>query len=479
MRHVDHHAFHFRGDKDMKNRRLILLLFVLIAGLACQAWALGAESGWRVGLAATKITPERPIRMAGYSDRAQPSQAVSSELYAKAMALEDANGHRALLITADIIGFTERLAGPVCERLGKLTGLERRSILLNAAHNHSGPVILSNPALDGDADHPFGEVQQQRVFQYNQKLEDHLVHIGQEALRNLRPARLDWGVGVESFVMNRREFTDHGVIIGVNPRGAVDRTVPVMRVEAPDGKLLAVLFGAACHCTTLDQDYLSIDAEYAGYAQSYLEQKFPGAQAMFITGCAGDANPYPRRTLALAQQHGRTLGTEVERVLAEKLKPVRGPIQTEFRPLKLPLQKLSRQKIEQLQTDEDLGSLAKNALRLLDRGNLLPEHYTAPFALWQFGKDLTLVGYSGEPVVDYVALTEKALGPLNLWVSGYCNDVYGYLPSARVLEEGGYETRGLYVEFGLFAHKVQNTVIAAISEMALKAGRPMPVGIRR
>src|SRR5262249_14512183 len=157
---------------------------------------------------------------------------------------------------------------------------------------------------------------------YNKKLQANLVLVGQEALRKLRPAHLNWGIGVAPFVMNRREFSDHGVIIGVNPRGPVDRTVPVMRVEAPDGELLAVLFGAACHCPTLDQDYLSIDAEYAGYAQSYLERKFPGAQAMFITGCAGDANPYPRRTLALAQQHGRTLAAEVEKVLATKLKPL-------------------------------------------------------------------------------------------------------------------------------------------------------------
>jgi hypothetical protein len=167
----------------------------------------------------------------------------------------------------------------------------------------------------------------------------------------------------------------------------------------------------------------------------------------------------------------------VERVLGEKLKPVGGPIRTEFRLLDLPLQKLSRQEIEALKTSKDQDFFAKNALKRLDAGKTLPERYSAPFALWQFGKDLTLVGYSGEPVVDYVALTEKALGPLNLWVAGYCNDVYGYLPSARVLAEGGYETRGLYVGIGLFAPEVQNIVMSAITEMALTAGRPMSAKI--
>src|SRR5262245_22160927 len=154
----------------MGNRRVIFLLLVLLVGLACQGWALEPEFGWRVGLAAAKITPEQPIRMAGYSGRTLPSQSVSSDLYAKALALEDGNGNRALLLTADIIGFTERLSGPVCKRLEKSTGLERKSIMLNAAHNHCGPVILSNPSIvEEDPDHPFGEVQRQRVLEYNQK----------------------------------------------------------------------------------------------------------------------------------------------------------------------------------------------------------------------------------------------------------------------------------------------------------------------
>src|SRR5262249_4048388 len=137
-------------------------------------------------------------------------------------------------------------------------------------------------------------------------------------------------------------------------------------------------------------------------------------------------------------------------------------------------QKLPRRDIEALQTSEHQEFFAKNALKRLAEGKTLPELYTAPFGLWQFGKDLTLISYSGEPVVDYVALTEQALGPLNLWMAGYCGDVYGYLPSERVLAEGGYETRGLYVDIGLFAPQVQNTVIGAITEMARTAGRSLP-----
>jgi Neutral/alkaline non-lysosomal ceramidase, N-terminal len=189
----------------MTKRRLTFLLgTMLLAGSASQAWAQQTDVGWQVGFAMARITPDKPIRMAGYSNRTQLSQSASSDLYAKAMALEDRNGNRALLITADTIGFTQRLSGRVCKRLQISTGLERKSILLNASHTHCGPVILAldDPSLvEEDLDHPLGEAQWKRLLDYNQELEDDLVRIGQEVLKNLKPARLSWGAGVAQFVM--------------------------------------------------------------------------------------------------------------------------------------------------------------------------------------------------------------------------------------------------------------------------------------
>ena len=71
-------------------------------------------------------------------------------------------------------------------------------------------------------------------------------------------------------------------------------------------------------------------------------------------------------------------------------------------------------------------------------------------------------------------MAEQELGPLNLWVAGYCNEVYGYLPVAKVLEEGGYETRGLYMGVGLFSPSVAKVVMKAITEMARAVGRKVP-----
>ncbi len=423
---------------------------------------------WKVGLARIKITPAQPIRMAGYAARTEPSESVTGDLYAKAMALEDAGGRRALLITADTLGFPGEIAESICRRIQAATGLERPAILLNGSHTHAGPLIW--PRLG----YPMDEAEEKIVLEYGADLQDKIAAIAKQAVADLRPARLAWGTGVATFVMNRREFTPRGVILGANPRGLADRSVPVLRVEADSGALRAVVFGAACHNTTLTGDNRKIDGDYCGYAQAYLEDRHPSVQAMFVMGCGGDANPWPRGTLELAREHGRSLGREVDRVLAGKLKPVGGPLRTEFRRVDLPLQRFTRAEIEKLGAGAPSYRrfFVDGALRRLDEGKPLPAAYNAPFALWQFGRDLTLVAFSGETVVDYVTLTEKALGPLDLWVAGYCNDLYGYLVTSRLIAEGGYETRGLYTDIGLFAPGVEDLVMSAIRDMARAAGRP-------
>ncbi len=171
------------------------------------------------------------------------------------------------------------------------------------------------------------------------------------------------------------------------------------------------------------------------------------------------------------------LAKEVSRVLDSKLQPIRGPLKTAFGMVELPLQK--RPHVPTWKSSLRKGSVdafnAEQMLAILNRGEKPPTHYACPVAVWQFGDDLTLVGLSGEVVIDYVALLEKALGPLRLWPLAYCNDVFGYLPSARVLAEGGYETRGLYTgSTGLFAPEAQDLLVAKVRGLAGQVGRKLP-----
>ncbi|HSH14883.1 MAG TPA: neutral/alkaline non-lysosomal ceramidase N-terminal domain-containing protein, partial [Verrucomicrobiae bacterium] len=210
---------------------------------------------WKVGLANAKITPAEPIMMAGYASRKSPSEGVETDLFAKAMAFEDSEGHKALLVTADIIGFPGDITESIAARLKQFTGIPREAVLLNGSHIHTGPVVAVGRSSE------FPEEYQQRIRDYAKEFEDKIVAIGEQALANMKPARISWSTGVAHFVMNRREFTPRGVILGVNPRGIADRTVPVMRVEGASGELRAVLYGAATHNTTLTGDHMKLDGD--------------------------------------------------------------------------------------------------------------------------------------------------------------------------------------------------------------------------
>jgi neutral ceramidase len=425
---------------------------------------------WKAGLAAAKITPDKPLMLAGYAARSTPFKNVEDDLFTKVLVLEDATGNRGVIVTNDLIGIAAEIGEPICARLREKAGLRREQIVLNASHTHTGPTLsLSGGGAASPQD-------AKNTTEYTRQLQDVIVNLVLRAIDDLKPASLSWGVGVAHFAMNRREFTAKGVRLGVNPRGLVDRSVPVLRIDGADGKPRAVLFGYACHNTTLSQTDYMVSPDYAGYAQQFLEKNWPGAQAMFVSGLGGAANPYPRGSIEVSREHGAALGREVGRVLETKLQPVGGPLTCVSAHAELPVRQTTRAELEQLAAKGNVREKASAGKMLLslERGEPQPKHYAAPVTVWQFGNDLTWVGLSGEVVADYVPVIEKAVGPLQLWLSSYCNDYFGYVPSARMLLEGGYETLGLFRANGIFTSETETVLVNKVRELSLRAGRKVP-----
>jgi hypothetical protein len=456
-------------------RFAIHMMFLFVLASSDLSLVRAQEADWKVGLARVKITPPQPVHMAGYAARNKPYESVHDDLFAKVILLEDKSGTRGVLVTTDLIGFSAQIATPLRDRTAAKTKTNASSVIVSSSHTHTGPSL----SLDRTPQEVKSLADAERTAAYTYELCDKIVEAAAEAATKLQPAKLSWGGGVVHFVMNRREFTtDRGVILGVNPRGLADRSVPVLRIDDPNGKLLAVVCGTACHNTTLGAQDYEISGDYAGHAQRLIEEQHPGVQAMFVLGCAGDANPYPRGTHEIALTHGKELAKEVERVLTTKLVAVRGPLKVASGDASLPLAPPpSREEIEKLAASKSgaLPWVAQQMLTRLKAGEKLPTQYTCPLAVWQFGDDLTLVALSGEVVSDYVRMLEDALGPNRLWIAAYCNDVYGYLPSSRVLREGGYETRGLYSGgIGLFASDAQDALVAKVRDLAKTAGRKLP-----
>ncbi len=451
--------------------RFAWIVPILFLGSLLPLGAATDSADWRAGLARASITPKRPIPLAGYAARTEPFRKVEQEIYVKALALQDAQGKRALLLTCDLVGMSKTVTEEVCRKISEATGLQRDEILLNFSHTHTAPAV----ALSLAPSSRFSPSAVAEIVRYSRELTETMLKTARSALAQMKPATLSHATGVVNFPVNRREYTAAGVILGFNPRGPADRSVPVLRIGAPDGTLRGVVFGAACHNTCLTQRDNDVCGDYAGYAQENLEKNFRGVQAMFMQGCGGDTSPYPTGTLALAKAHGKHLADVVGLVLARKrIYAVRGPLKTQLRWLDLPL--APPPSSEEIDTMSTLGKAwqrqaAERLRREHDSGTSGPRHYTAPLALWQFGNDLTLVGLPGEPVADYVMLVERAIGPLKLWISGYCNDHFGYLPTRRILAEGGYEAlRGLG-HGRRFSPEVEETVVHAVAGLAADAGR--------
>jgi hypothetical protein len=306
--------------------------------------------------------------------------------------------------------------------------------------------------------------QWREIDDYTKELEDKLVLTIGRALRDLRPARLSFGHSTAAFAKNRRvQFT---------PNGPVDHDVPVLRVADASRQMRAVVFGYACHNTTLPPEMCLINGDYAGFAQAELEQKHPGSVALFMMGCGADANPSPRGTEEIARQHGKELATAVDRALDAPLAPVSGKLRTAFERVSLAFDTPpSREVLNQRLEDKNpyIAKHAREMLSILDREGRLPSDYPYPIQLWRFGNDLTWIALGGEVVVDYDLRLKSLLGSDRLWVSGYSNDVFAYIPSLRVLKEGGYEGGGAmiyYVQPGPWAPTVESTIVSATERMA-------------
>jgi hypothetical protein len=91
---------------------------------------------------------------------------------------------------------------------------------------------------------------------------------------------------------------------------------------------------------------------------------------------------------------------------------------------------------------------ARLMLETIDRDGRLPAAQPDPIQVWSFGQALTLIALGGEVVVDYSIRLKKEFGNRPTWIAGYSNDVFGYVPSQRVLKEGGYEGGGAMIYYG-------------------------------
>ena len=431
--------------------------------LIASATAAAQNAGWKAGAAAVTITPEEPVWLAGYANRVKPHESVRQPIFAKALAIrDDAAGTASLIITLDLVGIRHATAEPLAEEIARRHGIPRERILFNASHTHSAPVVEDATSYA----YQFGENPQrilEPIARYTVFLRARILEAASQAIARLEPATLEFEQGFAGFAVNRRRVTNRSW------PGPVDHDVPVLAVKNAAGDLKAVLFGYACHNTVMGDN--TVHGDYAGYAQAALERRHPGAIALFVQGAGADSNPLPRRKPEHLERYGSTLADAVDEVLAGKTRKLAPPLKAaiEFPELRFqPPQ--PRAELEKLAQSKD-GTERRHAQRMLDtlaRDGRIPDTVRYPIQAWNFGGEVTLLALAGELVADYSLRFKSTYGHGKLWVAGYSNDVFGYIPSLRVLREGGYEGGGafLFSEFpGPFAEDVEDRIVSSVDRV--------------
>lgn len=446
-----------------------------------------SEMKFKAGVATVCITPDEPLWLAGFAVRTQPASGKISDLYATALALEDQTGHKFVIASIDVIAVTRSISDAVANAIESRHGLKRHQILLSATHTHYGPEFRADKRLFFNIPEEFAA----KIPRVSKTIVEALIQVIENALNQLEPVRIFVRKTHVEFAHNRRR---HGITGGTAPQDdVVDHDVPIFDCINAAGVRKAIVFGYACHNTTIPPDDLRYCGDWSGFASEELRRCNPAATAIFIPGAGADQTPEPSGSVELSQLHGRDIATAIQHALESPGREITDPIRAELVDVPLALQPVCMDSMNQKLASEDPAQRVK-AQYLLDcmrRGETLIGSYAAPVHVVAFGGEVLLIALSGEPVIDWSQKFKREFGAqsthdaphLNghnrdratehgdrpeVWVAGYCNDMFGYLPTKRVQTEGGYEGGRANLWSWIpapFTNDVEDRVSAAVRQL--------------
>jgi len=406
----------------------------------------------KAGTARVNITPYVGINLSGFGGRTKPSIGIHDELHAKALVLDD-GATKVGIVSCDLLNLDESSVTSIREKAQESTEIDGENIFISTTHTHSGP--LTSP-LRG-----FGKLDREWVSVLEKKI------AGAISIANsrLRDAEIGAGKGHAEINLNRREKRDERVVIGVNPEGAIDREVNVVKINDVEQNPICTIANYACHPVVLGGSNYLLSADYPGYAMGFVERaQRRESVAMFLNGTTGDLNPIRvGKTFQEAEQRGTTLGAEVVKVLYNidtspdveiRMAKEKVELQSGELPPADELEKTiedRKKEIEKSERSADRDIIlpwAQDALRMVKRGKksaIVPVEVQA----LRIG-DIILVGLPGEVFVE-IGLGIKDGSPFkNTLVAGYTNGCIGYMPTKKAFEEGGYETHSSFRLYGIY-----------------------------
>ncbi|MFO0945493.1 MAG: neutral/alkaline non-lysosomal ceramidase N-terminal domain-containing protein [Planctomycetota bacterium] len=442
--------------------------------------ASDANHATPVGVAKIDITPEFPVMLSGYGNRQEEFTEVEQKLWARALAIGE-GPKLAVILTVDNLGVPSTMTDEVANRLAKAVGMNPSRLAVCSSHTHTGPYLKGvAPTLFG-RDMPIEFAA--HVDHYTAWLTDKMEEAARKAIEDRKPSRLSWNQGKVEFAANRRlVLRGKAVGMGVSNQAPVDHSLPLLRVTDLNGKIRAVYLTYACHCTTLDGNFNKVCGDWLGFAVEGIERELPGATALISIGCGADANPKPRGSLDFAKQHGEAMAREAARLLSEPAEPLPGEIVISESRFSLPFASLPTLEQWRAWSTEPghRGHYARVNLEKLKTGEKQATELPYRVQTWRFGDRLTMVHLAGEVVVDYALALKQLFGP-KIWVIAYANDVPCYIPSARILAEGGYEADDSMIYYNRparFDPKCESIILGELKQLlprSVASRSPTPI----
>jgi hypothetical protein len=429
------------------------------------------------GTARMDITPTAPCHMGGFAGRDHGCEGVHDRLYATSLAISR-EGKTTVITAVDILALTNDQMDRIWNMAGERLNLKPDQLFINCSHTHAGPEV--HPAFNCNTCAP-GEVLQPDPGYIDQLLGNILLSV-EKAIKNLEPAEAFWNIG-ETFIGINRRAPDKSLYSKEatgyenfpNPDGVVDRSCPVILFKDKKGKPLSLIFGAACHPTTMRYDNYLISAEYPGVARQILEKDLGGAPALFLQGMAGDVKPrqvawkdtFRSGTFEDIEIVGKELAADVRTIMEKGLKPLSVKLQTSLKRVTLPFDKSWGEKTYKNYAGENQADYrrvwAKYWLKKLRAGEPVPESIDLALSIVELSPELRFTGIAGELLTDMGMKIKHQFNSGNTLVFGYTNGEIAYITDAKTLKEGGYEA----TETVFFSHDKPAPFSEEIEEIIL------------
>ena len=400
----------------MKSRKLFLLAVILpglVPGLSKGQNSKHDNAFIRMGVSQVNITPEQPVIMSGYDARKTPSTGVHDSLFASALFFSGEQ-KKALLITADLIGFPTSFVDTVKKMISQKTKLSADNIMIIAVHNHGGPAI-----------HTYENQLPEANEDYIKNLRGKLVSLAADAMKNPRPFRMGLGKGICKLNINRRAvFADGGVWLGRNLDGPCDHEVDAIKFVDEENNLMAALINWPCHGTASGQDNYQLTGDWPAATARYIKKMAGKNIVVAVTaGASANINPIygPGSDFNEVETVGFHTGNEAWKAL---IQAETFPVKTlEFinshvaHPGKKPWTD------QFVQSSYPTGSDVEIRLTALKLG------------------DVVFCGISGELMTE-MGMEIKSESPYSFTVIvTHCNGSSGYICTDKAFTEGGYEVK--------------------------------------